>query len=109
MKTPCKSSLKKGDQVIVIAGKDKGKRGRILKIVSDKQSALVERVNMVKRHTKAAKDKEASIVEREAPIHLSNIMFFDVSTGKGTRIGKKLLTDGRKVRVARTSGETLDG
>lgn len=108
MNTPCKTSLKKGDQVVVIAGKDKGKRGRILKIVTDKQGALVERVNMIKRHTKATKDKEAGIVEREAPIHLSNIMYFDAATGKGTRIGKKLLTDGRKVRVACASGETLD-
>ncbi|MBF0438359.1 MAG: 50S ribosomal protein L24 [Magnetococcales bacterium] len=108
MKTPLKTSLKKGDQVIVIAGKDKGKRGRILQIVSDEQRALVERVNMIKRHTKASKDKEAGIVERESPIHLSNIMYFDVSSGKGTRIGKKILTDGRKVRVARSSGETLD-
>lgn len=108
MNTPGRSALKKGDQVVVITGKDKGKRGKILKIISDSQSALVERVNMIKRHTKAAKDKEAGIVEKEAPIHLSNIMYFDVATGKATRIGKKFLADGRKVRVARASGETLD-
>ncbi|MBF0189892.1 MAG: 50S ribosomal protein L24 [Magnetococcales bacterium] len=108
MNTAFKSSLKKGDQVVVIAGKDKGKRGRILQIVTDKQSALVERVNMIKRHTKATKEKESSIVEREAPVHISNLMFFDVATGKGTRIGKKILADGRKVRVAQKSGETID-
>ncbi|MBF0294444.1 MAG: 50S ribosomal protein L24 [Magnetococcales bacterium] len=108
MNMPCKTSLKKGDQVVVIAGKDKGKRGRILQIVTDKESALVERVNMIKRHTKASRDKEAGIVERESAIHLSNLMYFDVASGKGSRIGKKILADGRKVRVALVSGETID-
>nr|CAX84042.1 50S ribosomal protein L24 [uncultured bacterium] len=108
MNTAFKTSLKKGDQVVVIAGKDKGKRGRILQILTDRQGALVEKVNMIKRHTRATKDKEASIVEREAPIHISNLMFLDMATGKGTRIGKKILADGRKVRVARKSGETID-
>ncbi|MBF0416916.1 MAG: 50S ribosomal protein L24 [Magnetococcales bacterium] len=108
MNTAFKTSLKKGDQVVVIAGKDKGKRGRILKIVTDQQTALVERVNMIKRHTRATKDKEASIVEKEAPIHISNLMFYDVATGKGSRIGKKILEDGRKVRVSIKSGETID-
>ncbi|MBF0341860.1 MAG: 50S ribosomal protein L24 [Magnetococcales bacterium] len=108
MNTAFKTSLKKGDQVVVIAGKDKGKRGRILQILTEKQGALVERVNMIKRHTKATKEKEASIVEKEAPIHLSNLMYLDLATGKGTRIGKKILADGRKVRVARKSGETID-
>ncbi|GAB0058007.1 50S ribosomal protein L24 [Candidatus Magnetaquicoccaceae bacterium FCR-1] len=108
MNTAFKTSLKKGDQVVVISGKDKGKRGRILKIVTDQESALVERINMIKRHTRATKDKEASIVEKEAPIHISNLMFYDVATGKGSRIGKKILEDGRKVRVAIKSGETID-
>ncbi|MBF0163590.1 MAG: 50S ribosomal protein L24 [Magnetococcales bacterium] len=108
MNTAFKTSLKKGDQVVVIAGKDKGKRGRILKIETDQQAALVERVNMIKRHTRATKDKEASIVEKESPIHISNLMFYDVATGKGSRIGKKILEDGRKVRVAIKSGETID-
>ncbi|MBF0179477.1 MAG: 50S ribosomal protein L24 [Magnetococcales bacterium] len=108
MNMPCKTSLKKGDQVVVIAGKDKGKRGRILQIVTDKQSALVERINMIKRHTKASRDKEAGIVERESPVHLSNLMYFDVVSGKGSRVGKKILADGRKVRVALASGETID-
>ncbi|NGZ05038.1 MAG: 50S ribosomal protein L24 [Magnetococcales bacterium] len=108
MNTAFKSSLKKGDQVVVIAGKDKGKRGRILMIVTEDHAALVERVNMIKRHTRATKEKEAGIVEREAPIHLSNLMFVDPVSGKGTRIGKKILEDGRKVRVARKSGETID-
>ncbi|MEO5346263.1 MAG: 50S ribosomal protein L24 [Magnetococcus sp. YQC-9] len=108
MNTAFKSSLKKGDQVVVIAGKDKGKRGRILKIVTDQQAALVEKVNMIKRHTRATRDKEASIVEREAPVHISNLMYYDVATGKGSRIGHKILEDGRKVRVAQKSGETID-
>ena len=100
------SNLKKGDLVVVIAGKDRGKTGRILQMLPVKNAVLVEKVNMIKRHTKPQKDKEGGIVEKEAPIHASNVMFYD--RDKGVRIGKKFLEDGRKVRIARGSGEVLD-
>lgn len=100
--------LKKGDQVIVIAGKDKGKRGRILKALPGKDRVFVEGVNQIKRHTKPTKDDQGGIVEKEASLHVSNVMLLDPSSGKGTRVGAKFLKDGRKVRVARGSGEVLD-
>ncbi|MBF0310326.1 MAG: 50S ribosomal protein L24 [Magnetococcales bacterium] len=102
------TSLKKGDQVVVISGKDKGKRGSILRVVPDASSVVVEKVNMIKRHTKPRKDQSGGIVEREAPIHISNVMILDPASGKGSRIRKKFLDDGRKVRVAVKSGEVLD-
>ncbi len=102
------TNLKKGDQVVVIAGKDRGKQGRILQILPLKSKVLVEKVNMIKRHTKQQKEQEGGIVEKEAPIHLSNVMYLDATSGKGVRIGKKTLEDGRKVRIARGSGEVLD-
>ena len=103
-----RTSLKKGDEVVVIAGKDRGKRGRILKVVPKKNAVLVEKVNIVKRHTKPTQDSPGGIVEKEAPIHISNVMLYDHTVGKGTRIGKKVLEDGRKVRVSKASGEILD-
>nr|CRH06669.1 50S ribosomal protein L24 [Candidatus Magnetococcus massalia] len=102
------TDLKKGDRVVVVSGKDKGKQGDILQIIPKKSAVLVEKVNMVKRHTKPQQDQEGGIVEKEAPIHISNVMVLDPSTGKGTRIKKKVLEDGRKVRVAAGSGEVLD-
>lgn len=102
------TSLKKGDSVVVITGKDKGKRGRILQVLPKENRVLVEKINMVKRHTKPARDNAGGIVEKEAPIHISNVMYYDATTGKGSRIGHKLLEDGRKVRVAQCSGEVLD-
>ncbi|MBF0156508.1 MAG: 50S ribosomal protein L24 [Magnetococcales bacterium] len=108
MKRAFKTSLKKGDRVVVITGKDKGKHGGILQVLPAKGSVLVEKVNMVKRHTKPGKDSAGGIIEKEAPVHLSNVMLVDGGSGQGTRIGKKVLEDGRKVRVARRSGEVLD-
>ena len=100
--------IKKGDQVIVIAGTDKGKKGTVSRIVGDK--LYVENVNMVKRHTKPNPQagQPGGIVEREAPIHSSNVMVLNPATGKGERVGFKVLGDGRKVRVFRSSGEALD-
>lgn len=103
-----KTMLKKGDQVVVIAGKDKGRRGRILLVITDKSRVLVEKVNMIKRHSKPTKNQAGGIVEKEAPIHISNVMIVDPASGKGTRIKSRVLGDGRKVRVAVRSGETLD-
>jgi len=108
MKNRFRTNLKKGDQVVVISGKDKGRKGRILQMLPKKNSVLVEKVNMIKRHTKPQKEQEGGIIEKEAAIHVSNIMYLDAISGKGIRIGKKILEDGRKVRIARDSGEVLD-
>ena len=99
--------IKKGDQVIVIAGKDKGKRGDVVRVAGDK--VVVSNVNMVKRHTKPnpQANQPGGVIEREAPIHISNVMLFNPATGKGERVGIKVLEDGRKVRVFRSSGEAV--
>ena len=100
--------IKKGDQVIVIAGADKGKKGEVVRVLGDK--VVVQNVHIVKRHTKPnpQSGQAGGIVEREAPIHISNVMLFNSATNKGERVGFKVLEDGRKVRVFRSSGEALD-
>lgn len=103
-----RSRLKKGDQVVVIAGKDKGKQGKILKMFPKENRALIENVNMIRRHTKPTREAQGGIIDREASIHLSNVMIVDPATGKGARIGKRIQDDGRKVRIARGSNEILD-
>ncbi|ARU61076.1 50S ribosomal protein L24 [Tumebacillus avium] len=104
-----KLHVKKGDQVVVLTGKDKGKKGRILEAYPSEQRVLIEGVNIVKRHTKPnATNQQGGIIEKEAPIHVSNVAIVDPKTGGATRIGKKILNDGTKVRYAKKSGETLD-
>lgn len=103
-----KFKLKKGDKVIVIAGRDKGKKGEILKVVTKDDRVIVSGVNMVKRHTKPSMQGAGGIVAKEAAIHISNVAFVDPKEGKATRLGYKELKDGRKVRVARRSGEVVD-
>ena len=100
--------IRKGDQVVVISGKDKGKRGGVVRVAGDK--VVVSNVNIVKRHTKPNPQagQPGGIVEREAAIHSSNVMVLNPATGKGERVGFKVLGDGRKVRVFRSSGEALD-
>jgi len=100
--------IRKGDQVIVITGKNKGQRGEVLRVTGDR--VLVQNVNLVKRHTKPnpQANQPGGIVEREASVHVSNVMLFDPSTGKGDRVGFKTLDDGRKVRMYRASGEVVD-
>ena len=100
--------IKKGDQVVVIAGKDKGKQGEIVRVDGDR--VVVANVNMIKRHTKPNPQggQPGGIVEREAAIHVSNVMLLNQTTGKGERIGTKILEDGRKIRVFRSSGEAVD-
>ena len=100
--------IKKGDHVVVIAGKDKGKRGDVVRVIGDK--VVVSNINIVKRHTKPNPQagQAGGVVEREAPIHASNVMPFNPATGKGERIGTKKLEDGRTLRVFRSSGEALD-
>ena len=101
--------IKKGDDVMVIAGRDKGKRGNVLRILDDGR-ALVDNVNLVKRHTKGNPNSGVTggIVEKEAPIHLSNLMLFNAASGKGERVGFRTLEDGRKVRHFRSNGEVVD-
>ena len=100
--------IKKGDQVVVTAGKDKGKKGDVIRVMGDK--VVVSNVNIVKRHTKPNPQAGVAggVVEREAPIHVSNVMLFNPATGKGERIGFKVLEEGRKLRVFRSSGEAVD-
>lgn len=104
-----KMHVKKGDEVIVIAGKDKGKKGKILSSFPTKQRVLIEGVNMVKKHARASQQNpQGGILNQEAPIHVSNVLLADPKTGKPTRVGKKILSDGKKVRVAKKSGEVID-
>jgi large subunit ribosomal protein L24 len=100
--------IKKGDQVVVIAGKDKGKRGDVVRVAGDK--VVVSNINIIKRHTKPnpQANQPGGVIEREAPIHISNVMLFNPASGKGERIGVKVLEDGRKLRVFRSSGEAVD-
>ncbi len=101
--------IKTGDDVIVIAGKDKGKRGSVL-TVRDDDRVVVQNINMVKRHTKANPNRGVSggIVEKEAPIHVSNIALFNPAKGKGDRVGVKVLENGKKVRSFKSNGEVVD-
>jgi len=101
--------LKKDDQVEVIAGKDKGRVGKILSIFPDKDKALVERINMIKRHTKGTEmNQQGQIVNREAPIHVSNLQLICPECTKTGRIGKKFLEDGTKVRFCKSCGESIE-
>jgi large subunit ribosomal protein L24 len=101
--------IRKGDQVIVIAGKDKGRQGSVIRFVNPDR-VLVEGVNMVKRHTKAnpARNIPGGIIEREATIHVSNVMLFNPSTRKADRVGVRTLEDGRKVRYFKSNHEVVD-
>ena len=103
------ANIRKGDNVVVTTGRDKGKKGSVLKVFPEENRALVQGVNLVKRHQKATGiGNPGGINEKEAPIHLSNLSLIDPKSGKPTRVGFKLLEDGKKVRVARASGEVLD-
>ena len=100
--------IKKGDKVIVTTGRDKDKKGEVLKVFTKENRALVSGVNMVKRHQRQTQKVQGGIVNREAAVHLSNIAHVDPKTGGPTRIGFKMLGDGRKVRFAKKSGEVID-
>lgn len=103
-----KFKLKKGDEVVVLAGKDRGKKGRIVQMLRADNRALVEGLNMVSRHTKPSQTEAGGIVQKEAPIHLSNLAIADPKDGSASRVGYKFLDDGRKVRFAKKSGEVID-
>ena len=102
--------IKKGDTVEVISGKDNGKQGRVLVVDRDRERLVIEGVNMIKRHTRPnpQKNVKGGIVEREAPIHASNVMVVSPDSGQRSRIGIRILDDGRKVRVAKVDGAILD-
>ncbi len=102
------SNIKKGDKVIVTTGRDKGKKGEVLKIFPKEDRALVAGVNVVKRHQRQTQTQQGGIVNKESTIHLSNLAHVDPKSGKASRIGFKTLNDGRKVRFAKKSGEVID-
>jgi len=100
--------IRKGDTVQVIAGDDKGKVGRVLSVDEVKRRITVEKVNMVKRHTKARRaGVQSGIIEREAPLHISNVMLFEPKAGRGSRVGIRVLPDGTRERIARVNEETI--
>ena len=100
--------VRKGDTVVVLSGRDKGKQGEVLRMLPAKSKAIVQGVNMVKRHTAASQAGPGGIVEKEAPIHLSNLAHLDPKDRVPTRVGFRTLEDGRKVRYAKKSGEVID-
>ena len=101
--------VRKGDTVVVVAGKERGKRGKVLRVITAKGRVLVEKLNMIKKHQRPTqKLRQGGIIEREGPIHLSNVMLVDPQTDKPTRVGMRSLADGKKARVARRSGEFID-
>ena len=104
------AKIKKGDKVVVLAGRDKGRGGEVLKVIPTEDRALVRGVNIVKRHQRQTQvNQESGIISKDAPIHLSNLALADPKDGKATRVGFKTLDDGRKVRVAKRSGDLIDG
>lgn len=101
--------VRKGDTVLVVAGKERGKRGKVLRVLPDRDRVIVEHINMIKKHQRPTQQlRQGGIIEREGSIHLSNVMVVDPRGGRPTRIGIRVLADGRKARVARRSGEMID-
>ncbi len=100
--------IRKGDNVIVISGRDKGKSGDVLRVLQDDERLIVQGVNIVKRHTSPSQTQTGGIVEKEATIHVSNVSLVDPDSGDPTRVGFRILEDGRKVRYAKRSGEVMD-
>jgi len=103
------AKIKKGDKVVVLAGRDKGKSGEVVSVNPTEGRAIVRGVNLVKRHQRQTQTQEGGILTKEAPIQLSNVAVADPKTGKATRVGFKVLEDGRKVRFAKASGDLIDG
>jgi large subunit ribosomal protein L24 len=102
------AKIRKGDRVVVLAGKDKGKTGNVTAVFPTETRATVQGLNLVRRHTKQSASQDAGIFTKESPIHLSNLALVDAK-GKPTRVGFKTQDDGKKVRVARTTGDVIDG
>lgn len=99
--------IRRNDEVVVIAGEDKGKRGRVLAVYPEKTRVLVEGVNFMKRHTKPRPGRQGGIVEKEAPIHASNVLVVDPRSGEPSRVGTQLLENGKRQRIAKKSGEAM--
>ncbi len=103
-----KLHIKKGDNVIVITGNNKGKKGRVLEVIAKTERAIVEGVNLMKKHTKPnAAHPQGGIIEKEAPVHISNLMLFDAKAGAATRVGRRLNDKGKLVRFSKKSGEEI--
>ena len=102
-----KFKIKKGDQVVVMTGRDKGRRGEVMEVRRAESRVLVQGCNIVKRHTRATQDNPGGIINKEAPLHISNVSLIDPDSGKATRIGYEV-KDGKKIRIARRSGKALD-
>ncbi len=100
--------IRKGDNVTVVTGRDKGKSGSVLRVLQDDERLIVQGVNVVKRHMRASQTQAGGIVEKEASIHVSNVSLVDPDSGEPTRVGFRILEDGRKVRYAKRSGEVMD-
>jgi len=100
--------IRKGDEVIVLTGRDKGKKGSVLKVLTDEDRVIVQGVHIVKRHQRQSQTEQGGIVEKEASIHVSNVSLLDPESGDATKVGFRTLEDGRKVRFARRSGEVID-
>ncbi len=103
------AKIKKGDKVVILAGRDKGRSGEVLQVIPKEDRALVRGVNMVKRHQRQTQTQEGGIISKESTIHLSNLAIADPKDGSASRVGFKVLDDGRKVRVAKRSGDLIDG
>ena len=104
-----KFKIKKGDEVIVLTGKDKGKKGEIIRMIPAKSRAVVQGINLVKRHTRQTQTEEGGIISKEASLHISSVALADPKDGKPTRVGIKINDDGTKVRFAKRSGDLIDG
>jgi large subunit ribosomal protein L24 len=108
MITMVKTRIRRDDEVVVIAGRDKGARGKVIRVLKSDGSVLVSKVNMIKRHTRQTQASAGGIIEKEAPLAISNVQYFCAKCKTGVRLGVKLLEDGRKVRTCRSCGEVLD-
>ena len=103
------AKVKKGDKVVVLAGRDKGRSGEVVQVMPKDDKALVRGINLVKKHQKQTQNQEGGIISKEAAIHLSNLAVADPKDGQPTRVGFRILDDGRKVRFAKRSGDLIDG
>lgn len=101
--------IRKGDKIVVLSGKDKGRSGEVLSVSPKEETAIVRGINMVKRHQKQTQNQEAGIISKEAPIHLSNLAIADPKDGRATRIGFRVEKDGKKVRFSKRTGELING
>ncbi len=102
-----KFKIKKGDEVIVLTGKDKGKKGEIIRMIKSENRAVVQGINLVKRHTRQTQTDEGGIITKEAAIHVSNLALIDPKSGEATKVGYRIEKDGTKVRISRASGEVI--